>query len=170
MNSRSLDHVFTRPTEDHKGQSVRSGVVSLTSQGVRFAERNASMMIMARLLAPENFGLQGMVVALTGFLSLFRDAGLSTVTVQRELITHEQVSTLFWLNLAVGVVLAAALIVLAPAIALFYGDPRLTAIATVSAITFIANGASVQHYALLQRQMRFIALGAIEVAALLIST
>ena len=37
-----------------------------------------------RLLAPEDFGLLGMVVAITGFLSLFRDAGLSVATVQRD--------------------------------------------------------------------------------------
>jgi PST family polysaccharide transporter len=127
-------------------------------------------MVMARLLVPEDFGLQGMVVAFTGFLSLFRDAGLSAVTVQRETLTHEQVSTLFWINLAIGTVLAGGLMLLAPAIAYFYGDSRLVAIAAVSATSFFLNGASVQHYALLQRQMRFFALGVIEVVGLLISS
>lgn len=127
-------------------------------------------MVMARLLTPEDFGLQGMVVAITGFLSLFRDAGLSAVTVQRDVISHDQVSTLFWINVVVGAVLSAAIVVLAPAIAAFYRDPRLTSMALVSASAFVINGLSVQHYALLQRQMRFVALATIEVVSLIVSS
>ena len=64
------------------------------------------MMVLARLLSAEDFGLQGMAVILTGFLGIFRDAGLGAATVQRLEVTHEQISTLFWINMAVGVALA----------------------------------------------------------------
>jgi Polysaccharide biosynthesis protein len=63
-------------------------------------------MELARLLSPEDFGLTGMVTLLTSFLGLFRDAGLFTATVQPRDLTHEQISTLFWINVAVGVSLA----------------------------------------------------------------
>ena len=72
-------------------------------------------MLLARLLSPDDFGLTGMAATLTGFLGLFRDAGLSAATVQRREVTHEQISTLFWINLAVGVGLAACTMLLAPA-------------------------------------------------------
>jgi PST family polysaccharide transporter len=123
------------------------------------------MMVLARLLTAEDFGLQGMVVVMTGFLALFRDAGLSAVTVQRVTLSHDQVSTLFWINAGVGTVLAILLVVASPAIAAFYHDPRLTSICVVSALAFLIHGFSIQHYALLQRQMRFAALGVIEIVA-----
>src|SRR5262249_28949166 len=123
------------------------------------------MMVLARLLTPEDFGLQGMVVVMTGFLALFRDAGLSAVTVQRDTLSHDQVSTLFWINVAVGLVLAAALAVGPPLVAAFYRDARLTPICMVSAAAFVLHGFSIQHYALLQRQMRFMTLGLVEIVA-----
>ena len=43
-----------------------------------------------------------MVTSVIGYLRVFKDAGLSTATVQREGITHAQVSNLFWINVAVS--------------------------------------------------------------------
>lgn len=145
---------------------MRGGLVALVSQGLKFALRTGSMMAMARLLTPEDFGLQGMVLAFIGFLGLFRDAGLSAVTVQREHVSDDQISALFWINAGVGLVLAVALIVLSPAIALFYKEERLTWIAVVSASAFLFNGLSVQHLALLQRRMKFVATAIIEMASI----
>ena len=159
---------FAPPTYDAVTASVQGGVVSVGSQALRFVLRTGSMMVLARLLTPEDFGLQGMVLVMTGFLALFRDAGLSAVTVQRETVSHDQVSTLFWINVTVGVVLAAALALTAPVIAAFYRDARLTPICIVSAAAFLIHGFSIQHYALLQRQMRFVTLGVVEVAAVAI--
>jgi len=55
-------------------------------------------MVLARLLTPKDFGLFAMVTTVMGYLRVFKDAGLSTATVQREGITHAQVSNLFWIN------------------------------------------------------------------------
>jgi O-antigen/teichoic acid export membrane protein len=156
---------FATPTYDAVATSVQGGVVSVGSQALRFALRTGSMMVLARLLTPEDFGLQGMVMVMTGFLALFRDAGLSAVTVQRDTVSHDQVSTLFWINVVVGVVLAAGLALGAPVVAAFYRDARLTPICMVSAAAFLLHGFSIQHYALLQRQMRFVTLGLVEIAA-----
>ena len=59
-------------------------------------------MVLARLLVPQDFGLVAMVTTVMGFLRIFQDAGLSTATVQRQEITHAQVSNLFWVNVALG--------------------------------------------------------------------
>ena len=103
-----------------------------------------------------------------GFLRVFKDARLSTATVQREGITHAQVSNLFWINVAVsgatGLIFAAG----APIIAWFYHEPRLVPITLVLSTTFILSGLTVQHTALLNRQMRFKALALIQVGAMLI--
>ena len=68
-----------------------------------------------------------MVATLTGLLTMVKDAGLTAATVQRKTITHEEISTLFWVNAAVGAALAGVTVALAPAVAWFYGDPRVLA-------------------------------------------
>src|SRR3954468_18601415 len=80
---------------DVKQKSVRGGAVAVLAQAFKFGVQTGSTVVLARLLSPRDFGLQGMVVTMIGFLSLFRDVGLSAATVQRDVITHEQTSTLF---------------------------------------------------------------------------
>ena len=91
---------------DLKRKSVVGGFAAVSAQGAKFVVQTATTMVLARLLSPEDFGLQGMVVVVIGFLGLFRDAGLGMATVQRLEVTHEQTSTLFWINVAVGAILA----------------------------------------------------------------
>ena len=132
--------------------------------------RMGSLMVLARLLAPKEFGLVGMVTAFTGVLNLFRDFGLSTATVQRTHVTEEQISTLFWINILVGTALALILACMAPFVAVFYHEPRLVWVSLAVATSFIFNGAGVQHTALLERQMRFTALAMIDIISLVVST
>ena len=153
---------------DLRRKTARGALVSIVSQAATLVFRTGSMVIMARLLLPEDFGLVGMVTAFTGFLGLFRDAGLSMATVQRESITDAQLSTLFWINLAVGGLLALSSAALAPVLVSFYGEPRLFLIAIGLGTAFIFNGAAAQHRAMLQRNMRFAALAAIDITALII--
>lgn len=152
---------------DLKQRSVRGGAVTLASQGGKFVLQMGSTMILARLLTPEDFGLITMVSAIMGFVFILRDAGLSTATVQRDEVTHGQVSTLFWINVALSVVATLVLVALAPAIAWFYAEPALTWVTVALAGTFVFGGLSVQHHALLKRQMRFKDLAWIQVLAML---
>jgi O-antigen/teichoic acid export membrane protein len=155
--------------KDLKQRTIRGGFARICAQGANFSLRLGSLMILARLLGPKDFGLVGMVTAFTGVLGLFRDFGLSSAAVQRTTVTDEQISTLFWINLLVGVLLGLLAVAMAPAIAAFYHEPRLFAVTCVLAIAFLLNAAGVQHWALLQRQMRFTALAIINTAALTVS-
>ena len=47
------------------------GVAAVSAQGAKFVVQTATIMVLARLLSPEDFGLQGMVVMVTGFVTLF---------------------------------------------------------------------------------------------------
>jgi PST family polysaccharide transporter len=148
-------------------RSLRSGAVTLFSQGLKFLISVTTTMVLARLLTPSDYGLMGMVAILTGFVGLFRDLGLSTATIQRPEINHRQVSTLFWLNATLGLATALLTCLAAPAIAWFYREPQLVAIAVGLSTTFVLGGFTMQHQALLRRQMRFAALAAIDITALL---
>jgi PST family polysaccharide transporter len=111
-----------------------------------------------------------MVTAFTGVLNLFRDFGLSAATVQRVDVTDEQVSTLFWINILVGAILALSLTGLAPVVVAFYHEPHLLWVTVALASAFLFNAAGVQHSALLQREMRFTALARIDILSLVVST
>jgi len=153
-----------------KRQVTRGALVSTVSQGAMIAFRTGSMVVLARLLTPADFGLVGMVTAFTGFLGLFRDAGLSMATVQRDAITDTQTSTLFWVNLAVGGLLAALAAGAAPILAAFYSESRLIWVSIILGTSFIFNGAAAQHRALLQRRMRFTTLVTIDIVSLVLGT
>ena len=90
--------------KDLKERTIRSSIARSSAQAATFIIRLVSLMVLARLLEPKDFGLVGMVTAFTGVLDLFRDFGLSAATVQRTTITDEQISTLFWINVVFGVV------------------------------------------------------------------
>jgi len=121
---------------------------------------------MARLLSPQDYGLIGMVAVITLYISMFKDMGLSLATVQKAEITDEQISTLFWINVGLSVAITVFTIAISPAIAWLYREPKLTAISIVTTIGFLLGGLSVQHEALLKRQMRFSALGIIGFTAM----
>ena len=111
-----------------KGHTISSGAVTVSAQGAKFILSLISTMILARLLMPRDFGLVAMVTTVTSFLRVFKDAGLSIATVQRERITHAQVSNLFWINIAVSIVSCLVVAAMAPVLAWFYRDSRLIGI------------------------------------------
>ena len=120
---RNQEHIKTdHLLPDLKRRTISSGVVTVSAQATKFALSLVSTMILARLLTPRDFGLVAMVTTVTSFLIVFKDGGLSIATVQREKITHAQVSNLFWINLGVSALGALILAALSPIIAWFYHD------------------------------------------------
>ena len=155
--------------KDLKQRAIRGGFAKVVSQGTSLLLRMGSLMIMARLLDPKDFGLVGMVTAVIGVFNVFRDFGLSGAAVQRATVTEEQVSTLFWINLLVGALLGLLSLAMAPFVASFYHEPRLLGVTAALATGFLFNAAGVQHTAMLERQMRFTTLSVIDIISLLAS-
>jgi O-antigen/teichoic acid export membrane protein len=153
---------------DLKGRSVRGGAWTLISQGAQFVLGSVSTVVLARLLTPADFGIVAMVTAVTSLGQAFADLGLSEATIQRTEITHEQVSILFWINVAIGFGLMLVTMALAPVLVWFYREPRLLDIGLVMSVTFLIGGLRVQHTALLKRQMRFLALAIRDVTSFII--
>lgn len=150
---------------DLKGHTVRGGIKTFGAQGFGFVLNVASVAILARLLTPYDFGLVAMVTAVTGLLAMFKDAGLSMATVQQDTVTHEQVSTLFWVNVGLSLVLMLVVAALSPWVAAFYHEPKLQLITLAIACMFIFDGLAVQHQALLRRQMQFGKLAKIQIVS-----
>lgn len=145
---------------------ARNGLVSLVAQALRFGLYFCAAIVLARRLAPDDFGIFAIAFAVTGFLEIARDGGLVVPVVQADHLTEDQRSALFGVNVAAGIALTAISFLAAPFVSGVYRDPRLIAIIRVLAFTFLIGGLSTQHRALLRRESRFAALGICETAAL----
>ena len=133
----------------------RGGVASVAGVYVNGVLQIIGVVVLARLLTPEDFGLVAIVMALTRFAPLLIDFGTADATTQRSKITQGQSSTLFWLTSSIGCAVAVGLVLCSPLISWLYHEPRLQFVTMYSAITFVFAGISAQHLALLRRTMQF---------------
>ena len=138
-----------------KRKSVRGGSITAVAQAANVAIHFLSTVTLARILHPEEFGVISMVLAVTLFARLFRDLGLSSSTIQRQALTKEQLSTLYWINVLAGATLTAIVAASAPLVAWFYGRPELTWVTVALSFSFLIGSFSTQQGALLIREMRF---------------
>jgi O-antigen/teichoic acid export membrane protein len=168
-NDDQYDHFRTEHLKEDLGsRSARGGIVTLAAQFVKFVTSTAAAIVLARLLTPQDYGLIGMVAIIVNFVGMFQYLGLSTATVKWSQLDHKQVSTLFWVNVSLSAVIMLATFASGPLLAWFYHEPRLIGIAIGYGIMLLLTGLSIQHQALLMRQMRFGVYAAIEVASMVI--
>ena len=153
---------------DLRRHAVSGGLVTALAQAIKFGLSLVSAVVLARLLTPDDFGLVAMVATVTGFLWIFKDAGLSTATIQKTKITHAQVSNLFWINVAVSFALSLIVAASAPVLAWFYRDSRLVALTLALASSYAVGGIVVQHLALLNRQLRFKSVALIDIGSAIV--
>jgi len=157
----SSEHLHT----DLKAKTVRGGIVAASAQGVTVILSLAAIPILSRLLDPADFGLIAMVSVFTGVAAMFVDAGLTMATVQRDELTHEQVSSMFWIATALGLLVALIVAASSPAVAWFYDEPRLVPVTWAMASGPFLGGLTIQHQALLRRNMRLAQLAAVQVVS-----
>lgn len=152
-----------------KERTLRGGFAKLCGQAASFAFRLGFMIVLTRLLDPKDFGLVAMVTVVTGVYGIFTSAGLSSATVQKANITADQISTLFWINVLIGTLLALLCLATAPILVAFYHEPRLLWVTATMAAGFLFNAAGVQHQALLQRHLRYVTVTVIDALSQLAS-
>jgi O-antigen/teichoic acid export membrane protein len=162
------------------GQAVVAGRdlkrVTLTSLGWASGGRVLQQLLrvlaltaLARMLIPADFGLVAMVAVFTGFAAVLVDLGFTAALVARREVTEQHLASAFWLNAAMGVLLALAMSALAPVVAAIYDQPRLVAIMPLLSLAFPLSALSAVQVALAQRTMDFRRLALVEGGATLIS-
>lgn len=153
-------------------KSVRGGITTMSAQGVSFVLNMIRTMVLARLLTPADFGLVGMVTVVVGFAAMFKDAGLSMATVQKDEINERQISTLFWCNLVLSACIGFCVLLASPLVSVLYKQPAFSTLTWVTAtlsISFIFGGLTIQHQALMRRHMMFTQLAYIAIVVQIIS-
>jgi O-antigen/teichoic acid export membrane protein len=147
--------------------AVRGAAVSIAGQTAGFVLQMGSVMVLARLLTPADFGIVTMV---TTFNLLFRSFGLNGFTeliMQREDISESLISNLFWINLGIGTILTLAFAASGTLLAMFFHDPAVASVAVGMSSTIVLGSLACIHLALLQRAMHFRTVAVITLTALL---
>lgn len=147
-------------------QTTRGSIVTIAGQWSRTLLQLLSTVVLARLLAPEHFGLVAMVTAIVGVAELIREFGLGSAIVQASAIDDRQWSSLNWLAALLGVVFAGLVAASAPLVAAIFQEGRLIALTLALAPTVLLNSLSTPLQARLQRELRFRVLAGIEVVAM----
>jgi len=125
--------------------------------------------ILARLLTPEEFGLVAMVTVVLGIIKVIYSFGLGEALVQKKEITENDLSSVFWVNILLGVFFAFLAIIAAPFISSFYGNSTLVTITYFFAFTFLIDSFTVVYYAFLWRHMDYRQMFFIQFPAIVIS-
>lgn len=152
-----------------RGRAARGSALILVAQAARIAIQLGGTIMLARLIAPDVFGLLAMVLAIAGIAEIFRDFGLSQAALRRTDLTQQQQSNLFWLNAACGFALAILLFALSWPISAFYGHHQLITIVQWIAPIYLLNGVTAQFRVRINQALRFRTLAVIDIAAPLLA-
>lgn len=150
-------------------QAARQGSATVAGQLVTACIQFVTLAVLARLIAPEDFGLVAMVAAVANFIRLFRDVGLTQAIVQAPTISRSEASTLFWINTAATGLLSVLAAAFAPFVARVYGRNELVGIMAVYAAVLFASGLGAVHQAVLARRLEFTRIVRAEIASQAIS-
>ncbi len=128
----------------------------------RFAERCGAQLVtfivsivLARILAPEDYGQIALITVFTTIMQVFVDSGLGTALIQKKDADDLDFSSVFYFNFAICLILYGAMFVVAPFIAGFYGDSSLTPIIRVISLTIIISGVKGIQQSYVSRNMLF---------------
>lgn len=171
MNSNQYEHFYNKEKfcNNLRKRSISGGVNAFAGQAGMFIIQLLSTAALARLLTPDQFGLVAMVMVISAFAQIFKDLGLSAALIQRDKVTHDQVSTIFWINTVVAVGLAFTVGISGHMIAGFYGDERLVAITYWMSTSFVFSGLIVVPQALLRRQLMMGRVAVVRIVSRLLS-
>lgn len=114
-----------------------------------------SVVILARLLTPSDFGIVTMVTTFSLLLRSFGLAGFTEFIMQREELSDSLASNLFWINVSIGAVLSLAFASSAQLLALFYHNSDVVQVTRGMSLTIVIGCVGYVHTGLLQRAMHF---------------
>lgn len=138
-----------------QSRAVRGGLAMAAGQISKTVIQFASLVVLARMLAPTDFGLVAMATAVVGITSVISDFGLSMSIVRTPSLSRSVRDQIFYVNVGVAIGVASAVLLAAPLVASLYGEPRLESVTRWLALTALLSGIAPQYRAELARAHRF---------------
>lgn len=158
------------PIAELRRSAISGTIVTGTATALKAFLQVLAIVVLARLLTPEDFGVMAMVFPVIALATIFQQAGLSVAVLQRESISDQERSTIFWINVLAGTLLGALLVAISPLLAEFYGEPRVQMLTAASGAIMILGALTSQHMITFARELSFGRLAVIDVLSLTIGT
>ncbi len=155
-----------RVRSDLRGRTLRSGMVAAGANGAQILLQIGSIMVLARILTPEDFGVVAMVLPVALLTISVANLGLQSAIIHTEPLLHASASELFWFAARMNLVVVGAMAAIGPLLARLFGEPRLTIVAGLWAVAIYMGTLGAVHESLLKRQLRFGTVMSIRVVAL----
>ena len=150
----------------HLNKRMVNGVSwTATSQVVTQVVTFAATVVLARLLAPAQFGIVGMAALFTGLVTILGEIGLGAALIHRQDVSDAELNTVFWSGLGVGTIAFGLSLLFAPVAGWFFRNDAVVAVIRVYAMVFVVDALGAVQRVLLTKEMRFDRLARIEIAA-----
>ncbi len=147
-------------------QSAVSGVKwSLMSTTSIAAIDFIQVTILAHLLKPTDFGLIAMASVVIALFLEYLDMGTSAALIQRNDISREQMASLYWLNVFVGLACFFVVCAMSPLVVAFFHEPLLYKILPALAANIVFMSVGLQFYWLMEKNLQFNILGKLQIFA-----
>jgi len=113
------------------------------------------LVVLARLLGPNAFGLVALAAAIIAIAEVFRDMGLQQAAIQRKILTDRHKHSLFWGAQGIALALTTVLLLVSPLLAGLLGEPDVQPVLMFLALSLPMQAVGIVPKALLQRSLRF---------------
>ncbi|WP_109124906.1 MOP flippase family protein [Dyella sp. C11] len=143
------------PFSDLAGSARRGARFTTVASAVVIGFQVCQISVLARILAPSDFAIASIASVAVSLLAFYADFGLSGAIVHFKQASKAQLSTLYWINVIAGTVLAILLIALAPWVGLYFDSPKLTGTLQWLSPVIVFSSATGQYRAILQRDLSF---------------
>jgi len=138
-----------------KSKTIRGLFFKLFEQGGSAIITLVVQIVMARILAPSEFGMLAIILVFVNVGNVLVQSGLNTAIVQSKNVGEKDFSTVFWMSLVVSTVLYVAVFVSAPAVSAFYRMPRVVWPLRVLVLVLIVNAYNSIQEAIVARDLQF---------------
>ncbi len=138
-----------------KKKAIQSGGVNVASAMVSFGIQTVGVVVLGRLLRPNDFGIVTMVMAICLLPMNFGTNGFTEYIIQTQKLEEEELNGIFWIHAIISIALTIAFIFAGPFLARFYREPQIGDIAAVLAFGIIVQMLSTVQLALLKKRMEF---------------
>ena len=125
--------------------------------------------VIARLVGPEAYGLVGMLAIFMALGQAFSELGLSAAIIQRKEVSDDDLMSVFVVNVVAGIAMTLIGCAIAPLVAAFYNEPKITGLMSAQSLTFVIASVGAVQAALISREMRFKFNAKVEVFACFVS-
>ena len=128
----------------------------LLRQGIQFL----TLLILARLLEPKDFGLMGIALIVLNFLNTIRDFGLGSALIQKTEVNSNLIASAFYLNIGASILLTVTTILLAPSLASLLSNeqesfPIIIKIIRILALVFLITSVALVQQSMLEKSLKF---------------